>query len=201
MPGKLPLASALLVLLLAACAGPQSRPTTSASWEDHSARLRELTVWAADGKLALRSPQQSESASFQWSQHGVITRLYLSGPLGVAATSLYSDGKTLTVRQGEDVATLDLTDSGELERRTGWDLPLLALPHWLKGLPAPGLAVQRMEPGPDPALLQVLQQDNWEIHFDDYANYGEMTLPTRLTIQRRDTTVRLIIRNWEAASR
>lgn len=187
----------LLTLLLAACASQPPTLSTPGNWEEHSARMRELTTWGAEGKLALRTPTQSESASVQWRQQGDITQLKLNGPLGVAATSMYSDGKTLVIRQGKESSTLDLTDTSALRRHTGWDLPLLALPHWIKGVPAPGLEVQHMEPGPDPALLHVLQQDDWEIRYEAYASFGGLTLPVKMHIQHRDTTVRLIIRDWQ----
>ncbi len=199
-PARLPgIALALVVLLLAACAGPQPRVRTAATWEEHSAQLKDLANWTAEGKLALRTPRQSESASLTWHQHGVISRLQISGPLGVAATTLYSNGQTLEIRQGDETSTWDLSDTTALERRTGWDLPLLALPHWIKGLPAPEGDIQLMEMGPDPALLQDLEQDAWQIHYETYANFGGLTLPTRLQIQHKDTTVRLIIRDWQLA--
>lgn len=198
MNNSLPLAGALLAFLLSACAGQQPRPAGDTSWEEHSSRLLALTSWTAKGKLALRTPELSESATMNWRQQDGHTRLELSGPLGVNATTLDSDGKTLEVRQGDETSSLDLSDPLELERLTGWDLPLLALPHWLKGLPAPELAIQGMELGPDPSLLQSLQQDDWEIRYDQYENFDRLALPTRLHIQREATTVRLIIRSWQA---
>lgn len=199
MSPKLPLANALVVLLLAACA-QQPRLPTATTWKEHSARLRELTHWTAEGKLALRTPAQSESATIQWRQQAGVTDLHLSGPLGVAASSLHSDGKILEVRQGDDVQSWDLGDPAALERSTGWNLPLAALPFWLKGLPAPDLPIQDMALGPDSTLLQQLQQDDWEIRYEAYARYDELTLPSKLRIQRRDTTVRVIIRNWVVAT-
>mgnify|MGYP003380746628 CR=1 FL=1 len=199
MSVRLPFTSALLVLLLAACA-QQPRLPTSASWKEHSARLKELTSWTAEGKIALRTPEQSESASLQWHQQDNVSRLHLSGPLGVAATSMYSDGRTLIIRQGESVTTWDMAETSILEQRMGWDLPLQALPHWIKGLPAPDQKIEDMALGPDPSLLQMLKQDGWEIHFEAYANYGNFTLPTRLHLQREDSTVRLIIRNWRESA-
>ena len=200
MPGtSLPLAAMLLALLLSACAG-QPRPVAEASWEEHQARLQALTHWDATGKLALRTSELSESGSLEWRQQGSSSTLQLSGPLGVNATTVYSDGASLVIRQGGEIHTLDLSDPLELERRTGWDLPLQALPHWLKGIPAPDLAVQHMEVGQDPTLLQTLQQDNWEIRYAQYAPFDLFRLPTRLTIQRATTTVRVIIRNWELPS-
>ncbi len=198
MSGRLPLAAALLMLFLAACAGQQPRPPAAGSWEEHSARLEAFTHWTAEGKIALRSPDQSEAASMRWQQDGGASRLSLSGPLGAGATSLYSDGHSLVIRQGEEVTTWDLASETKiLEEKTGWDLPLLALPYWIKGVPAPGLPVQGSEQGPDPALLQVLRQDGWVIRYEAYSNYGQFTLPTLLRLQHKDTSLRLIIRTWK----
>ncbi len=199
MQRPLSLVSAILVLLLSACAGQPPAPSAQGNWDEHSARMKALTSWDAEGKLALRTPTQSESANVQWQQQGDTTRLKLNGPLGVAATSLYSNGRILVIRQGEESSTLDLADPAALRRSTGWDLPLLALPHWIKGIPAPDLEVQHMETGPDPALLQVLKQDGWEIRYEAYANFGGLNLPVKLRIQHLDTTVRLIIHNWQVA--
>ncbi len=200
MSVRLPLTSALLVLLLAACAGQPPRAPVGGSWDEHSERLWQLVSWEARGKIALRTPTQSESASIQWKQQGGISQLQLNGPLGVAATSLYSDGNTLVIHQGDESSTWDLADTTALERHTGWNLPLLALPHWIKGVPAPELAVQAMEMGPDPALLLVLKQDDWEIRYEDYTLFGDLALPTRLHIQHQDTVVRLIIRDWQVTT-
>lgn len=196
MSHKLPAAAALLLLLAACTVQPVKHPA-DVNWQQHSARLRELTHWSAEGKLALRSPDQSESASINWYQTGVITRLQLSGPLGATATTLYSNGRTLEIRRGEELSTWDLTDTHALERETGWDLPLLALPHWIKGLPAPDIDIQEIHMGPDPARIEMLKQDNWEIRYEAYAQFSDIALPTRLRIQRNNTTVRVIIRNWQ----
>ncbi len=200
MSCKLPVSGALLLLLLTACAGQQARLPGDANWQEHSARLRALANWTAEGKLALRTPDQSESASLNWRQRGVITRLQLSGPLGTAATTLYSNGQTLEIRQGENLSSWDLTDRKTLKSKTGWDLPLQALPHWIKGLPAPDMDIQGMLMGPDPALLESLKQDDWQIHYEAYADFDTLTLPTRLRLEHSDTTVRLIIRDWKVSS-
>jgi outer membrane lipoprotein LolB len=187
----------MLVLLLTACAGQPPAPSTPGNWDEHSARMRALTTWNAEGKLALRTPTQSESANVNWQQQGDTARIKLNGPLGVAATSLYSNGRILVIRQGEESSNLDLADRDALRRRTGWDLPLLALPHWIKGVPAPDIEIQHLETGPDPALLQLLRQDDWEIRYEAYADFGGLVLPVKLHIRHRDTTVRLIIRDWQ----
>jgi outer membrane biogenesis lipoprotein LolB len=54
--------------------------------------------------------------------------------------------------------------------------------------------------GPDPALLEMLEQDDWRIHYEAYADFDTLTLPTRLLLEHSDTTLRLIIRDWTVSS-
>jgi outer membrane lipoprotein LolB len=195
-PGRY-LVLAALTVLLTACAGQQARLPTDASWTEHSARLQALDSWSAEGKLALRSAEQSESASLLWQQDGRNTRLQLSGPMGLNSTAIHSDGDRLEVRRGDDIRSFDISTPGAMVRNTGWDLPLQALPHWLKGLPAPDTRISGLELDPNRTLLRTLHQGGWEIHYETYANFGDFTLPTRLQIQRADTSARVIIRNWQ----
>ncbi|MEM6580688.1 MAG: lipoprotein insertase outer membrane protein LolB [Pseudomonadota bacterium] len=189
--------TAMLALMLSACVSQPSLQTESLGWKAHKQQLEALTIWRADGKLALRTPDQSQSASMSWRQTGVISRLQLSGPLGAAATSFYSDGQSLEIRQGNAVTNWDLQDTTWLERETGWDFPLMALPDWIKGLPAPDLDVEELQLDANSAMLSKLTQDDWEIDYQAYATFGDFSLPTRMRIQRGDTTVNVIIRSWQ----
>jgi outer membrane lipoprotein LolB len=193
-----PLGSTVLVLLLTACAAHQPPAPRDSNWSARQASLAQFDTWTASGKLALRTPELSESVSMEWRQQGDATRLLLSGPLGVNATTIEKEGDTLSISQGDDRRALDLSDPLALERATGWNLPLGALPYWLKGLPAPELAVQDLELASDnPALLQTLRQDDWEIRYEQYADFDQRTLPVRLHIQQGTTSVRVIVRAWE----
>lgn len=190
-------AIALLCLLLASCGGQQTRLPASSGWAEHSTRLQHLDHWAAEGKLALRTAEKSDSASIRWLQRGDNTELYLSGPMGLNATTVHSNGRMAILRQGDKTSSWDLSDQAAISRETGWELPLQALPYWLKGLPAPDLAIQALELDAAQSLLQSLQQDDWDILYERYDNFGELALPTRLRIQREATGVRVIIRDWQ----
>lgn len=187
----------MLALLLSACVNQPTLQSDSPGWQVHKEQLEALTVWRADGKLALRTPEQSQSASMSWRQTGVISRLQLSGPLGAAATSFYSDGQSLEIRQGNTVSNWDLRDTTWLERETGWDFPLMALPNWIKGLPAGDLVVEEIQLDDKRTMISKLTQDDWQIDYQAYATFGGFSLPTRMRIQRGDTTVNVIIRSWQ----
>lgn len=187
----------LLLLLLAGCAGWGQRAPTSAGWQAHSQQLAALQQWNASGKLAVRTATSSESASMVWQQRGQNTHLQLSGPLGVGATTIDSDGRQLEIRQGDEHRTLDISTADAIALNTGWDLPLHALAYWLRGLPAPASEVQLIELDPHSEMLQRLQQDNWVVDYEEYAQFQAFALPTRLQIQRGATRVRVIISHWQ----
>lgn len=189
-------ALALLASLLAGCAGQQARVGSDTSWAQHQSRLQALDTWAAEGKLALRSTQISESASLNWQQSPTGTTVHLSGPLGFKATTIESDGSELQLRQGDDISRWDISDPEAMARQTGWNLPLQALPHWLKGIPAPVSSFELVAFDTDPSLLGSLQQEGWTVTYREYARFADLTLPTRLQIQRGDTSIKVIIRDW-----
>ena len=186
----------LLLSLLAGCAGFAEREPSSAGWKLHSGQLSALQHWSANGKLALRTADASESATLVWQQNNQDTHLQLSGPLGIGATTIDSDGQRLDIRRGDEHTTLDISTPDAILLNTGWDLPLSALTHWLKGLPAPDSRIQSIEVNTETELLQGLQQDNWEIRFEKYGQFQGYILPTRLQIQRGTTRVKLFISQW-----
>jgi outer membrane lipoprotein LolB len=189
----------LLLALLSGCAGLAEREPSSAGWNVHSEQLASLRRWTANGKLAIRTANASESASMVWRQHGQDTHLQLSGPLGMGATTIDSDGQHLDIRQGEERQTLDISTPEAIVLNTGWDLPLSALTYWLKGLPAPALAIQQSELSAQTELLQSLQQDDWQIRFEQYGEFQGYILPTRLQIQRGTTRAKVVIANWQTS--
>ncbi len=189
------LALLLLGCLLTACAGVQ-REAEPTGWQEHQQRLASLDHWTAAGKLAVRSPEQSESATLLWQQVGEATHLRLSGPLGVSATTVDSDGREALIRHGEESSRLDINDPVSLYRKTGWDLPLAALPHWLKGIPDPDAPVEAMSLQPQREVLLELRQSGWLVQYETYGEFDDFLLPTKMRIQRGDHSARLLLRDW-----
>jgi outer membrane lipoprotein LolB len=186
----------LSLAFLAGCTGLAEREPTSAGWQAHSAQLVELQRWTANGKLALRTADASDSASMVWQQLGRDTLLQLSGPLGMGATTIESDGQQLDIRRGDERQILDISTPDAIALNTGWDLPLHALTYWLKGLPAPDAEIQKLDLNTQTQLLQSLQQDDWDISFESYGQFQGYILPTRLRIQRGATLVKVVISQW-----
>ena len=187
-----PLAVPAVALLLSACAGQP--PVPELDWERHRAGIAALTDWQARGKVGLRTPERSDSASLDWTQRGGVSLLRLSGPIGLNNVVIRSDGQRLELQRDGDTRAWDQPDEVPLRELTGWELPLQALPYWLRGIPAPGDAVDRLET--EGGLLRQLEQDRWQISYQSHAAFGGLLLPTRLELSRGDTRVRVILRQW-----
>jgi outer membrane lipoprotein LolB len=190
---RMRLPAALLILMLGACASIE--PVTETSWDEQRSHLDTLTEWRASGKIALKNAGASESGYLEWSQQGERSVLSLSGPAGLNATTIDSNGRQLAITRGDQREYFDISSPESIRTQTGWDLPLAALPFWIKGLPAPQIAVdtRRIQQG----LLRELQQGGWQLLYSDYGRFDSYSLPTRLELSRGDTRARLVIRRWQ----
>lgn len=177
------------------CSTQPNQTPAGEDWKERSAKLDRLEVWQADGKVALRKADQSESATLSWTQRNNQTDLKLSGPLGIGATKISSDGKTLEINKAGTANRYDISSPEMIAKETGWDLPLQALQHWLKGVPAPDSEIQTIKT--EKGLLKSLEQLGWTITYQDYGQFGAYTLPTKLQIERFNSRARLIVHNWK----
>lgn len=142
----------------------------------------------------MRTSVQSESGSLVWQQTQEDTHISLSGPLGLGATIIESDGKELLVSREGATRRYDVSSGEMATANIGWDLPLSSLSYWIKGLPSPHSDVhtEAVEQG----LLRQLVQDGWTVTFERYARFQHHTLPTRLKVERGDTRAKLILNSW-----
>ncbi len=192
------IAALVATLALAGCATRGDLPGAGPGWRQHVDTINRLDHWQAAGKLALRTAERSESASLLWEQRDNETHLRLSGPVGLNTTTVHSDGRTLEVRDGSGkTQRLDVSTPDAMIRSTGWDLPLDALPYWLKGLPAPHMTTP-FDMQLEDNRARAFTQGGWRVEYEEYRQFGDLTLPTRLLIANGSTRARVLIRDWVA---
>ena len=104
---------------------------------------------------------------------------------------------------GPAEARLDGLDGGPLAgpdarellaAATGWDIPVQALAHWVRGGRAPGQA--HIEFGPD-GLPALIVQQGWSVEYRGWTP-GPVPRPQRVFATRDDASVRLAVDAWEA---
>ena len=122
--------------------------------------------------------------------------------MGLNTTRIDSDGRTLELERDGQRRSLDISSPGAIAAHTGWELPLQALPHWLKGVPAPGRDGGRTGTGSRRTSRESLHPGRLAGQLPGVRPIpGRYSLPTRMRIHRGDTSARLIIRRWEDAAR
>jgi len=188
------------LILLAGCAGFTSKESVQgqgnpAAWEAHKQQIGGIDGWQISGKIGIRAPSDSGSATLFWLQRQDYFDIRLAGPLAVGSARI--SGRTNDV-------VLDLSTQGSftsnsaedlLEKGLGWRLPLTQLFWWVRGLPAPeSLSQVSLD---NDSQLNRLEQDGWQIQYLSYIEQDGYSLPERIKLQGQDLQVTLVIKDWQ----
>lgn len=186
----------LALVLLAGCAGRAPTPEgerAAGQWAAQRDRLAELDTWLLAGKVGLRTPEDSTSATLDWSQHPYYYRLLISGPFGSGRSTLEGrEGRfSLTTAEGRFEAE---TPEALMTRQLGWSLPVSALADWVRGLPAPQTPhrLERDALG----FPQRLEQDGWEIAYRDWTRADGLWLPRKMVMTYGTLRATLVVTDW-----
>jgi len=141
---RLPLLFCLL-LTLAACGSLHQRETIEFggdqnAWKTHRAQLEPLDRWILQGKIGIRSPQESGSGTLFWLQRRAYYDIRLSGPLGRGATRIQGDRNSTTLEVAGRPTVSASSAEDLVAEQIGWHLPVDQLLWWVRGLPAPDSA-------------------------------------------------------------
>jgi outer membrane lipoprotein LolB len=182
------LAGLLAVLSLAGCA------TTPILESSQSAAA--LDAWQLMGRVSLTRGEEGWHASLNWQQQGDHFYLKISGPLGQGGFQLNGDdrGVVLVDADGKTFAAKDADVL--LAQVTDWQLPVMGLRYWIRGLPAPG-AGEAQSSKDDSGRLNRLVQSGWTINYNRYQMVDDISLPDKLQLLRDDIAVRIIVDKWE----
>jgi outer membrane lipoprotein LolB len=186
------------VLLVSACATrpPVVTGTVPESvWLEHRATLETLTDWQVRGRVAIRSEDDGWNADFDWQQRGESYRIRLRGAFGQGGIELHGDKLGVWLRRQDKAPVYARNVEHLLKEETGWQLPVLGLSDWLRGLPAEAqpAALDWDQQG----RLQSLQQDGWNIAYGRYRDVGERQLPDKLQLLRDQLQVKVVVDEWQ----
>lgn len=183
------------LLLLGACAGPQSRaPLPAPEQQQRIAELGGWTHWGLSARLGLDDGRDGGSGRLDWSVSGQQSLLHFRGALGQGAWQLELDGQGATLTRADGSVSSDDDLQALLWRETGWQVPVAALQWWVRGLAEPGSG-QQPELGAD-GLPASLEQDGWQVSFLRYMDFQGQQLPRRLEAVRGDVRLKLAVSSW-----
>lgn len=154
----------------------------------------EQAAFALTGRLAIRHDGERSSAGMRWSHRSGGDEILLFTPLGQTIARIDSN------MQGVVMDTSDkryaASDAGELTRQVlGWHLPLDGLRYWVLALPAPEskAGIERDANG----QVSMMHQDGWAIRYTRYAAQTPDSLPLRISLQREEVEIQLMVDEWE----
>lgn len=191
----------ILTLLTGCSTQPRSGNTLGHTpLEQQQEQLRRIYTWQIDGKLGVRSPYESGTASLKWQQFPRAYNIHISGPLGHKRMQVQGeDGKVSLHRSGQPSISADNAEELLLQA-TGWGLPVSQLSYWVRGLPAPGAPVDKLETDAN-GLVNHLQQQGWDITYLAYTPQAyldsQLLMPSRIQAVNNELRLTLVIRNWQ----
>jgi outer membrane lipoprotein LolB len=186
----------IIACLLQACV--TRLPPQPVEFEQHQARVTPLNYWQIKGKLGIKAPSESLSASIHWQQMKAHYVIQLHGPLGQKSLRIEGGPKLVTLKEKGKEPVSSSSAESLFTRTTGWSLPLKQLDYWIRGLPAPG-KVQSIAFNPQ-GLVKKLEQKDWLIEYEKYQTVTHqghtLYLPQKLIATHQDLRLTLLIRDW-----
>lgn len=131
-----------------------------------------------NGKIGIRTPQQSGSAFFTWVQQDEQFELELTGILGVGKTQISGQPGQVTLNSAK--TGLIEADSAEelLQRATGWQAPITHLVDWVQARPATRTAELNKD---ESNRIQQIIEDGWTVNLSYNQNAN---VPNRLILKQ-----------------
>lgn len=165
-------ASALSVVGITGCQSLSTQPNITHNVE-------ALNQFSLQGKIGVKTPQQSGSAFFTWQQNQAQFDIELSGILGVGKTQINGQPGQVTLNSAKTGLITAESPEDLLERATGWRTPITHLIHWVQARPA---TLQAQLQKDAQQRIQQIIEDGWTVSlsYNDSA-----TVPNKLILQQQ----------------
>lgn len=190
----------LVALLLAGCATtpPPATIDPEAGWRLHAERVSAIVAWDIDGRLSLKTPEESARLGMSWRQSAEDFDLRLSAAFGQGVVRMHGDAGEVTLELPEGERLVERSAERLLLRYYGWDLPVASLRYWIRGIPQPDVPAQQVLD--DSGRLASLQQGRWRVSYREYTSVDGMDLPRRLRVESPGYELRMVVDSWRPRS-
>jgi outer membrane lipoprotein LolB len=189
---------AITLFFLSACAALSTKQTipqaSSSVNQKHLAALANIQSFSLKGRIGVVTNPHGFSGGIVW-QHAVTTdNIDIFSPLGGKAANInkHQSEVTLTTQDGHSIKAQDAESL--TEATLGWRLPLNGLSDWALGKPTNSKldALTWNENG----WLTTLQQDGWDISYENYAEHNGVFLPNKVLLKSDKVNLKLIVDQW-----
>lgn len=163
-------------------------------WQTRQLLLNELHDWEFNGRIALHYEDQGWFANLHWQQHGQNYQIQIIGPAGQGVAQFQGNPNQVTLIQRDKTISQAANPEELLATHFGWKIPVTGIQYWIRGLPTPANP-EKIQWDTLGRLLE-LNQDGWNIQFNNYTAVGKLELPQRLILTNRTIQAQIIIDQW-----
>lgn len=197
MPSVRRLFPLFVIALAAACAAPPviTGAARDRLWQQHRDAVIRLDKWEAHGRIAVRIGSKGWTASLNWRQAADAYDASVYGPFGSNRYELRGGDGSVQLHTADNRVLTAGNAENLMQRSLGWGVPVAGFIYWIRGVPAPDSSPSSMALD-DHGRLTGLDQDGWQIRYEDYVRSGGLELPGRITLVRDDLHLKLVIHDW-----
>ena len=183
------------MLMLTGCQTPSlASKTSSPNIGNNDSQTVSYNQFSLQGKIGVKTPQQSGSAFFTWIQQEEQFDIELSGILGIGKTQI--TGEPGKVELNSSRTGLISAESPEelLLLATGWNAPITHIIDWVQAHPAT-LETEILKDNMQRPIQFI--EDGWTV---DLSYKDEAVLPNRLVLKQaldsnQENRITMIIQN------
>ncbi len=196
------LVTACTLLVLAGCSrlGSLGEDESRDLWLAEQRALRAVESWDLHARAAIRLEGEAYQVGIRWQRDTERFRLLLEAPFGQGVIRIdAAAGRSYQLRLPDGRVFENSDPEALLDDVLGWSLPIGGLEFWIRGLPWPDSSYAYRS---DTAgRTRSIQQNQWSIDYLDYFDVEDgVDLPRRISLEREQLALRLVIERWQAAS-
>jgi outer membrane lipoprotein LolB len=195
----------LFLLIVTACSTLPKESDGNFDLKTQQKRIKSLDTWHIKGRMAFKSETQKNfSAYISWEQEKKEYDFSMNNLLGVSLFKLKgNDNFANMIIDGENYDST--TPNQVIETLTGWDIPLLSMQDWIKGMPTHRNTanIKLNEALSQPATYDEAgrvatfeHNSGWHISYSGYRQIKQYWLPHQVTLKSADSQIKIRITEW-----
>lgn len=146
--------------------------------DPNSVQVESNQQFSLEGKIGVRTPQQTGSAFFTWVQQQQQFDIELSGILGAGKTQITGRPGQVSLNSAKTGLIQAETPEELLKTATGWEAPITHLVNWVQAKPATTQA--KIQRDANKRAVQIIE-DGWHV---DLSYNQQATMPNRLVLKQ-----------------
>lgn len=176
---------------------PAVKENANIAWDNRLEDLAALKNWNVKGQVAIRSKQDSVSASLKWQQKQENYTILMWGPLGSYSYELNGQPGKVELITAEGKHFSASNPEALLAKQVGWQVPVSSLYYWIRGIPVPSVSAVKKWDAQHHLIL--LKQQGWTVQYLNYTSVNRLDLPSKILLTNPQWTVKVFISQWQVS--